>query len=160
MIVLTDAAGKTHQFKYGGIGGSTGISRLPSRFRLPDIPIPKFLSKSGTIVGSGATTDFDGGGWVFQTSDRKLSPEDFEGPTLYFEFSGGVLIAGGVSVLLVGLKEEIVVPFIFNPALFSNLLFGHASALIVAVGVSEGFIDGIGAGMMFGSISYGGLYDD
>lgn len=60
---------------------------------------------------------------------------------------------------MTGMREEILVPFLFAPAIFSNYLFTNSAPIVLLYGVSEGLIDSLGRGLMFGKISYNGVYD-
>ncbi len=159
MFVLNDPS--KHPFKYdyhvGGFPLGPGL-RLPSRFQLPELGLPRFISKDGTLAGTGATSDFDGGGKIFRFTEKELEPSDFVGLTLSLDFSGGVLVAGGITSYLAGLHQLMVTAWLFNPGLFANALFRSAKALVVMVGVSEGLVDGINATPMMGSISQQGPY--
>jgi len=160
MLVLSDPQEQMHEFSYrnGGVG-MAGI-RLPSRFRLPDIKLPNFITKNGTIAGTGATRDFDGGGVIYRLRDKELKPEDFSGMTLWLDGSAGLLVAGGGSIFVAGLDQRLLVPWLFNPGIFGNLLFARATALVILGGDSEGLIDGASFGLMIGHISYHGGYTE
>ncbi|WP_250517419.1 hypothetical protein [Caballeronia sp. INDeC2] len=157
MFVLSDPAAHKFKFSYHTSGMGLGLGqRLPARFRLPETKLPPFISRDGTVAGTGATNDFTGRGAIFRPSDKELEPGDFVGLTLSLEASIGVLVAGGATVFLTGLQQSMVVAWLFNPGLFTNLLFSSATALVIVLGMSEGLIDGLGVSPMLGSISYDG----
>jgi len=161
MFVLNDPTGRKFRFTYHTGGMGLGLAaRLPSRFRLPEIKLPRFISKDGTIAGTGATSEFEGGGVIFRLRNKELTRTDYTGLTLSLEFGGGVLVAGSFTLFLTGLKQGVVVAWLFNPGLFTNVLFQSATALVVFAGVSEGLVDAIGVSPMLGSISYDGPYRD
>lgn len=159
MFVLNDPSKRPFKFDYqvGGFALGPGL-RLPSRFQLPELKLPRFISKDGTLAGTGATSDFDGGGKIFRFTQKELEPSDFVGLTLSFDFGGGVLVAGGMTCYLAALHQLMVMAWLFNPGVFANALFRSAKALVVTWGVSEGLVDGINATPMIGSISHPGPY--
>lgn len=71
-----------------------------------------------------------------------------------------MLIAGGFTLFLMGLKQNMVIAWLFNPGLFTNVLFSTATAFVVLAGASEGLIDGFNVTPMLGSISYEGPYSE
>jgi hypothetical protein len=152
-IFLKDPQGEVHAFKYHGFGpGLGGGRRVPESIRLPDLR----LSKGRTGSASGSTTDFPGKGLVYRFNQAELTPRDFEGFTLYADTSAGLLIAEGITGLVVGISERALVPWIMSPGLFSHAVSNTAKGLVVLQGQSEGLIDGVSAGLMVGHVSYVG----
>ncbi|WP_159834188.1 hypothetical protein [Burkholderia sp. 8Y] len=159
MLVLDDPSQQPFKFKYAAAGFGLGAGlRLPARLRLPEIKLPRFISKDGTIAGVGSTSDFISKGVVYRFKERELEATDFVGLTLCLDAGGGVLVAGGLTLFVTGLTQWMIVGWLFNPVLFTNVLFSTASALVLMAGVSEGLVDGINATPMIGSISYEGPY--
>jgi hypothetical protein len=159
MFVLDDPSDRKYKYRYetGGLGLGSGL-RLPSRLQLPEIKLPRFISKDGTITGTGATTDFFGRGVIYRFKEKELEANDFAGMTLSLEVSAGVLVAAAGTLFLTGLNIKMIAAWIFNPGLFTNALFSTATSMILMGGASEGLIDGISLQPMIGSISYEGPY--
>jgi hypothetical protein len=148
-LILSDPKGQTHAYRYSGAGAGMGW-RVPKSLRLPDIRLPR--TRDATITGSGASTDFAGEGVIYRFTERELVPSDFLGLTIYVDFSAGLLVTHGRTGMLVGLDQRILIPWLFNPALFSSAILGTAKALIGMSGIGEGMVDGIGASLMLGRI--------
>ncbi|BBU27641.1 hypothetical protein BTHE68_13750 [Burkholderia sp. THE68] len=159
MFVLNDPQEVPHRFSYKGFGTGFEHALLPKGFRLPQIPLPKTVMKGGSVAGGGSTTNFDGGGSVYYSGGHEPNPEDFAGFTLYLDGGAGVIAAEAGSIFMTGMRKEIIVPFMFAPAIFGDYLFTSPAPLVLLQGKSVGLIDSIGFGLMFGQISYNGLYD-
>jgi hypothetical protein len=158
-IILDDPAKRMKNFSYRGVGMGATLFQLPTRFELPKIPLPKFILKNGAIAGSGATTDFFGGGLVCimpGLGKADLQVSDFEGATIYIDVSAGVLMAAGVSLLLCGISQHVLVSAIMNPPVFMRYAINSARAALVIYGSSEGLVDSFSAGLMFGGMKFKG----
>lgn len=155
-FVLNAPDKKQHEFRYAGIGAGVNMgARAPKSLRLPDLKLPRTHT---TLSGSGATTDFQGGGQVFRFRKPELKPGDFAGMTIYVDASGGLLVMEGISGLITGIDANAMIPWLFNPGLFAHAIGASAKAFVLLRGMGEGLIDGIGAGVMLGTITYEGPY--
>jgi hypothetical protein len=155
-IILDDPARTMYEFAYRGVGMGQTFARLPEQLQLPDLRLPSFIMRHGAVVGSGATTDYFGGGSVqiMPGCPRKeLRPDDFNGATVYIDASAGVLVAGGVSVLLCGINQYAVLAAIANPGLFIRPAINTARAALLIYGASEGLVDSVSAAFMFGGMA-------
>ncbi|BBU31281.1 hypothetical protein BTHE68_50150 [Burkholderia sp. THE68] len=156
-FILKDPAHKLHAFEYAGFGAGVGLStRMPKSLRLPDIRLPR----KGTVSGSGATTDFQGRGFVYRFREPELKPEDFAGMTIYVDASAGLLVTENISGFIAGIDQRAMIPWMFNPGLFASALGASAKAFVLLRGMGEGLVDAIGGGVMLGSINYKGPYTE
>jgi len=156
-IILKAPDNTLHSYRYAGMGVGVGMNfRVPKNLRLPDIVIPR--SRGTTLSASGSTTDFQGGGVIYRMHESELKPGDFAGMTMYVDASAGLLVSEGVSGFITGIDEKAMIPWLFNPALFANVISASAKAFMVLRGMGEGLVDGAGMGLMLGSITYTGPY--
>lgn len=161
MFVLDDPQKRSHRFAYKGVGLSLLEHKLlPKGFQLPQIPLPKSVLKSGHVGAGGATTNFNGDGLIFYSGNDEPKPEDFEGFTLYGDLAAGVLVGYSGSLFMTGMRKEILVPFLFAPAIFSNYLYTSSAPVVWLQGMHEGLVDVASAGLTFGSITYNGPYEN
>lgn len=159
MIVLSAPDGRKHRYNEASFGFNLG-KRVPTKFQLPDIPLPHAISKGIVVAGSGSTIDFDGGGAVFMTPTfhgDELSKDDFAGAANAIEGSGGLLVAYGYSFLFSGMPQAVLLAGLTNPA-FIGIALRSAKCLIIIRGISECLIDGLSVSSSFGALSYGGEY--
>ncbi|MDR5783635.1 hypothetical protein QCE63_29920 [Caballeronia sp. LZ065] len=137
-FVLESPDRKLHAVNYAGVGLGFGW-RMPEKARLPDLVLPR---SKAVVSGTGATTDFLGRGAVFRFRKEELLPSDFTGITLYVDLGAGLLVAGGGTGLLIGVKEHALIPRVVNPGLFANAMVSSAHVFVRMPGMSEGLIDG------------------
>ncbi|MDR5784237.1 hypothetical protein QCE63_32965 [Caballeronia sp. LZ065] len=127
-FILKSPEGIFHAYRYRGFGPGLGVTRrVPEQIRLPDLKLPR--GKTGSATGS--TADFPGRGWVFRLHKPELKPRDFEGFTLFADASAGLLIAEGVTGLIVGISEKALVPWIFAPGLFAHAIAASAKSFVL-----------------------------
>ncbi|BCQ23427.1 hypothetical protein NK8_15560 [Caballeronia sp. NK8] len=153
-VTFRAPGGQQWAFSYRGLGSGVEFARLPTSLRLPQIQLPKFVLKSGSLSGTLATADFFGRGGVWMMpgfNGKELADTDFEGPALYMDVSAGVLVSAGCSLILCGgFDIESMVAALMHRKWF---IFDIAHALIILVGESAGLVDGAGAGFMMGNMS-------
>jgi len=158
MLVLQDQAKLAHRFAYHGLGISVGVP--VSRF-LPKVVLPKIVINGKYIGATGATTDFPSGGVVYATSTTRaeLTTHDFEGGAIFLELGAGLLFGGSVTAIFTGVSEYMEQVGCIFPQ-FIGAALSTARATIFMYGANEGLQESIGVGLMFGQITYKGLYSD
>jgi hypothetical protein len=157
MLVLNEPDGKEfRQFKYSTFGMGLKSFRLPERFQLPGIPLPR----GHELSGSASTTDFWSDGIIFMNQTfhgRELTLQDFSGGVFVEDAGGGVLIARHYTLMHVGVPNALMLASFANPA-FLAVALNAAKAIIIMEGVSEGLIDGAGITSSIGMLTYEGRY--
>lgn len=166
-IFLRDPGDHEQQFHYGGCGiGLGGTWRIP---KLPDIRLPKLLSRPREAAGTGSTTSFSSDGSVYMTNTfrgEELKRSDLAGGTIYIDAGVGIIADGyGASVMLLGLNSALLMAGITMPQLpFFKLAVSQAKAVLVMrgfnVGLQAGALKngalqggvGLGAGVLIGYI--------
>ena len=160
LIALDDPSGKPKRFDIATFGIGWNVMRLPAKLRLPDIPLPRAVFKGNSLAGSGSSSDFIATGWVYINhtfTGNELKESDFEGGACSIEMGGGVLVAGSITAMYVGIPVQLMMAAIANP-MFSRLALNAAKAVVILLGVSEGLMDGIGATASVGALTYRGDY--
>ncbi|NIF77014.1 hypothetical protein F3J20_06295 [Paraburkholderia sp. Cy-641] len=159
LLVLDDPEGKRQQFKYAGFG--MGISVPIPKLLHRKLTLPQITLKGREIAGTGSTTDFPSNGIVYETAacHGNLTPQKLEGGAIYFDGSAGLLYGTDVTVLLCGIKPELLEMAIMIQS-FMALAVNAAPAVIVVRGVNEGLQEGLGGGLMPGQIIWKGTYDN
>lgn len=161
MFVLKDLEGKLQSFDYGGFG--IGMSYpLPKLLRLPQLTLPTITLRGQEFGATGSIADFPSDGIVYVTDachGSDLTAQQLEGGVIYFDGGLGWLRGYGGSVLLAGIKKELLEMGIMIPSLM-RLAIASAPAVIVMRGQNEGLQQSAGADFMLGQIQWEGIYRD
>ncbi|WP_110946860.1 hypothetical protein [Pseudomonas bohemica] len=160
-ITLKDPAGKTENFRYGGLGAGIGFgARLP-RFGKVNIAI-----KGKSVGGAGALEAFPSTGAVFVSdaiANRDLTRDDITGVCVFMEVGGGLIAGISGTAMLFGLDPKLLaislavnatpVGAVLGPLVMQRHLLQSAKGAVVMGGVNAGLQAGGG-----GAIYLGGLF--
>lgn len=151
-IVMRDPKKQSHGFYYSGFGVTAG-------FPIPKIKLPPLPGVNRNISATGAPDSFESAGIMYMTDSflgSELTKSDIQGGAIYFDVSGGLLAAAGMSFMLLGINISLLMPLVLNPGLFANLASNaikSAPALLVMGGTAEGLIASVvGGGAMIGHL--------
>ncbi len=140
-LYLTDPAGRTQHFYYGGLGGGVGFG-----VRLPKIPRPSFRGSS--VSGTGAATAFPSTGIIYKARSigrRELTPGDIQGAVMFVEGGLGLGVGGAGTSMIFGINTALMIAAALSPVV-STLLVNRAMATATGVMVFAGVNAGLQAG--------------
>ncbi|MFP3568132.1 hypothetical protein [Paraburkholderia sp. SIMBA_030] len=143
-IVIDDPEKQAQGFSYSGF--RFGLVNIP----IPKIHLPPLPALNREISGTGSVEDFYSNGYLYMTDSfhgKELTKSDIQSGTVYLDAGTGFLAGYGLSVMLLGINAALLMPWLVNPGLFSNLASNaikSAPALLFMHGESEGLIASIG----------------